>query len=266
MEKKMLKIVVCSAWILLFTPLAFAGDLIQWQDTSLTGLYGTGFEVDPETQQTLTVEHASGWSFGDLFFFTDFTYFDGDRAGEGGAKGKASYYGEISPRLSAGKIFRKDLSVLFVKDWLVAGCYEFGEDAAGKDFGIQNYLIGAGIDLDIPGFDFVQLNVYQRIPDHGDGKTIQLTPVWKLTLPVAGSAVIFDGFIDWVVNSDGSYSENLHICPQLKFDVGVLIGMKERSLLAGVEYDYWKNKYGIEDSNAFKTDQHAISGIVKYHF
>jgi nucleoside-specific outer membrane channel protein Tsx len=248
---------------------AFAGDFIQWTDTSLTGLYGTGFEIDPEDQITLTIEHANGWKWGDFFWFNDFIYFNGDDAGVNGAQGSSTYYGEISPRVSFGKMLNKDLSVLFIKDWLIAGCYEYGEDEFGEDFGIQNYLIGGGVDLDVPGFDFVQLNVYQRIPDTGEGETIQITPVWKITFPMGKSSFICDGFIDWVVNSDGGYSENLHIVPQLKVDLGAFMGMKKGALLAGAELDYWKNKYGIEDgTDPFvpDTDQFAYSGIVQYHF
>ena len=50
---------------------ANAADLLQWQNNSLTFLYGDNFKVNPEKQQTLTFEHASGWSFGDVFFFVD---------------------------------------------------------------------------------------------------------------------------------------------------------------------------------------------------
>ncbi len=65
----------------------------------------------------------------------------------------------------------------------------------------------------------------------------------------------------------GQGTDNLHICPQLKFDVGVFFGMEEQSLLAGVEYDYWKNKYGVEDGEfGLDSNQSAISGLIKYHF
>lgn len=240
---------------------ACAGDFLQWQDTSLSGLYGTGFKVDPETQQTLTVEHASGWSIGDLYFFTDFIYFDGETAG---AKGKSSYYGELAPRLSAGKIINKDLSVLFVKDWLLAGCYEFGEDATGKDFGLQNYLIGPAVDLEIPYFEFFQLNLYRRFNDgKSDPQSYQLTPAWRLPIPLGKSVFIFDGYVDWVF---GDGTDNLHVNPQFKFDVGVFAGLQPRALLIGVEYDYWKNKYDIPDSDAFPTTQSAYSAMLQYHF
>lgn len=34
----------------------------------------------------------------------------------------------------------------------------------------------------------------------------------------------------------------------------------------GIEYDYWTNKYGIEDSGAFNTDQSVFQAIAKLHF
>ena len=134
--------------------------------------------------------------------------------------------------------------------------------AFGDDFGIQNHLVGAGVDLDVPGFRFVQLNLYQRLPHEGDGNTTQLTAVWNYTTPVGKSAFICDGFLDWVINSDGGYSDNLHFCPQFKFDVGMLMGWDANRLNIGIEYDYWKNKYGIEGADL----QHAVSAMVKSHF
>lgn len=244
------------------TTLAFGGDFVQWTDTSLTGLYGTGFEVDPEDQTTLTIEHANGWKWGDFFWFNDFIYFNGDDAGIAGAQGTSTYYGEISPRVSLGKVLSKDLSLLFIKDWLFAYTYEYGENAAGEDFGIQNNLFGAGVDLEVPAFDFFQLNLYQRLPYKGDGETVQLTAVWKYSTPVGKSAFIFDGFMDWVVNSDGNYSKNLHFCPQLKFDIGTIWGWNPNRMNVGIEYDYWKNKYGIDGAKT----QNAVSLIVKSHF
>lgn len=78
----------------LMSPASFAAGP-QWHDTSLTLLYGDGFEVDPEEQTTLTLEHASGWGFGDLFLFMDFTHYHDSRRSDG-------FYGEFSPRFSYG--------------------------------------------------------------------------------------------------------------------------------------------------------------------
>ena len=47
-------------------PSAFAGDIIQWTDTSVTGLYGDDYKLAPAAEQTtITLESAGGWTYGD---------------------------------------------------------------------------------------------------------------------------------------------------------------------------------------------------------
>lgn len=242
--------VALAGMSLLLAGAASAGDLVQWQDNSISYLYGDNFDVDPETQHTLTFEHVSGWSMGDLFVFADFTYYDG---AESYSNGKSTYYSEIAPRLSAGKILDKDLSFLFVKDVLLAAAYEFGEG------GIENYLGGIGFDLEIPGFDFFQLNFYRRWEKSAYAtEAYQITPVWKMSFPVGPTEIVFDGFADIVFGAD---NDSINLTPQLKVDVGTLLGMEKSKLMAGVEYCYWENKYGIPSE-----DQTVVSGLIKYHF
>lgn len=245
---------------LLLTALALpaAAAPLLWQDNRLTYLAGQGYEVNPEYQQTLTFEHVSGWSHGDLFVFADATRFNGRKDA---LSGQDSYYGEFSPRLSLGKTLGREMKAGPLRDVLLAATYEFGEGD------VETLLAGPGFDLAIPGFDYFQLNVYRRFPENGrDGKTTQITPVWGLTFPVGASHVVFDGFIDWNVNSDGTYHSNLHFNPQLKYDLGPALGLGKKRLYVGLEYSYWKNKYGIKSTPAFKTDQSAASLILKAHF
>jgi len=238
---------------------ALAADLLQWQDNSLTYLNGIDFKVDPPKQQTVTFEHASGWSFGDLFIFVDGIKYNTEATN--GAGDGHTFYGEISPRLSLGKISGADLSFGPVKDVLLAATYEFGEDD------VDSYLLGPAVDLNIPGFDYFQLNTYLRTTDgRRDGDNVwQITPVWSYTIPVGDSDLVIDGFMDWVVDNDDSYHANLHFNPQIKYDLAKAMGWGKR-FYVGVEYDYWSDKYGIEDSSAFKTDQNTFSVIAKVHF
>lgn len=220
---------------------ALAADLLQWQDNSLTYLNGIDFKVDPPKQQTVTFEHASGWSFGDLFVFVDGIKYNTEATN--GAGDGHTFYGEISPRLSLGKISGADLSFGPVKDVLLAATYEFGEDD------VESYLLGPAVDLNIPGFDYFQLNTYLRTTDgRRDGDNVwQITPVWSYTIPVGDSDLVIDGFMDWVVDNDDSYHANLHFNPQIKYDLAKAMGWGKR-FYVGVEYDYWSDKYGIDDN------------------
>ena len=239
------------------------GDWLQWQSNSLTYLYGKDFTVNPEIQQTFTFEHADAWKYGDNFLFIDKIFYNGKADA---TNGNNTLYGEFSPRLSMSKITGQNIGFGPVKDVLLAMTYEFGE---GDN---ESYLIGPGFDLDVPGFDYFQLNFYHRTPD-GDraGHGVwQITPVWSYTIPVGKSDVLIDGYMDWVVDNDenknGTYHANLHFNPQIKYDLGKAMNWGDRQFYVGIEYDYWKDKYGIKDTAAFDTDQNTASLLLKAFF
>jgi len=242
---------------------ASAGDWMQWQSNSLTYLYGESFKVNPQNQQTLTYEHADGWKYGDDFLFVDNIFYNGKK--DSGV-GNNTLYGEFSPRLSFGKITGKDLSFGPIKDVLLAGTYEFGEGD------VESWLIGPGFDLNLPGFDYFQLNFYNRTAKGSrPGDNIwQITPVWSYTIPVGTSDILIDGYMDWVPqndkNSRGEYHANLHFNPQVKYDVGKALHMTPQKLYVGFEYDYWRNKYGIESTSGFDTNQNTASFLVKVFY
>ncbi len=190
--------------------------LINWQDNLISYMYGTGFKVDPDVQQTISFEHVSDWSFGDLFFCVDIYKYNGSDISDG-------LYGEVSPRISLGKITDSKIEFGIVKDVLFAFTYEFGKGDVGT------FLAGPGFDLDLPGFDYFKLNIYKRFPDGSrDGDTIQITPVWGMTFPCGESDIIFDGYLDWVIDNDDSYHSNFLFTPQLKYDLGKLMGYGAR--------------------------------------
>ncbi|WP_263140537.1 outer membrane protein OmpK [Pseudomonas sp. RIT-PI-AD] len=244
---------------------AHAGDVLQWQDNSLTYLYGKDFKIDPAIQQTLTFEHASGWSIGDLFLFVDSIHYNG---GRNGANDSRTFYGEISPRLSFGKLLDRKLEFGPIEDVLLAATYEFGEDD------VDAYLLGPAVDLKVPGFDYFQINTYYRRPDGDrDGRGVwQITPVWGYTLPLGNSDLLIDGYMDWVVDNDDSYHANLHFNPQIKYDLGKAMGWGVKHFYVGLEYDYWKDKYGIDNRSYLGdeilggTDQNTASLLLKVHF
>jgi nucleoside-specific outer membrane channel protein Tsx len=242
---------------------AVAGDWLQWHDNSLTYLAGRDYTVNPHQQQTLTFEHANGWKYGDTFLFVDVTAFNGEAdPGVGGL----TWYGEFAPRFSLGKLSGRALVAGPVKDVLLATAYEFGEGD------VESWLVGPGIDLAVPGFDYVQLNVYRRHPRYGDGDAQwQVTPVWAWTVPVGRSDLLVDGFVDWVVDNDRGRHAHLHFNPQVKYDLGKAMGWGGKTVYVGVEYDYWKNKFGIDDDGVLGrdvlggTNQNTASVLLKVH-
>jgi len=249
-----------------------------WTDTSVSVLpYGYGFEVDPREQSTLTIEHAHASKIGDFFGFVDFTKFHGAPSGSD----TETWYGELGPRLSFGKLSGNDISFhLFsksafeVKDVLLALQYERGEDPDVAEAA----LVGIGFDLDLREngflgglgkFNYVQLNFYGRAEltegTRSGFRDMQVTMVASYPFKVGQSDWLLDGYFDWVVGF-GSEEWSYHLNPQLTMDLGAAVWDVPRKLYAGVEIDLWWNKYQIPDSSAFNTNQAAVSLLLKYHF
>ena len=220
-----------------------------WQSNNIYLLHGMGYEVGSDEQTTITLEHSSEWSLGDLFIFTDLTKYRDSNQGDG-------VYGEFSPRLSLSKITSTDFNKGFIKDLLITSTIEFGKGD------VESFMIGPAIDFNIPGFDYFNLNIYQHFTTNDrDGETIQITPVWRITQELGSSKLIFEGFIDWNINNDGNYHSNIHINPRLKYALN-----KTASTMIGLEYSYWENKYGIKNSLSFDSNQSAISLFLNYKF
>ena len=247
----------------------------NWTDNSITLLpYGWGFEVDPGEQSTITFEHAHDSAIGDFFLFVDVIKYH-DAEGD-----DTTWYGEISPRLSLGKTLGKDLSFalhrysLFeVKDVLIAATYERGEDADVAEAA----LLGVGFDLDVREagwlgplgkFKYIQLNLYGRAELTEGARQgfhdMQVTMVAAKPFAIGSAQFLADGYFDWVVGL-GSEEWSYHLNPQVSLDVGNFWGTPDR-FYAGVELDFWWNKYQIPDSPAFDTDQAAVSLMFKGHF
>ncbi|WP_417682735.1 ion channel protein Tsx [Pseudidiomarina aquimaris] len=216
-----------------FAPSAQAEML--WQDVSLTYLNGSNYEVGDSDRQVLTFEHAAGHSWGDSFLFVD--RLDSD-------DGFTETYAELSPRLNV--INFSDDS--FFSGVYVATTWEIGD-------GFDNYLVGLGTDLRLPGFDFFQLNGYRRSNEFYESN-YQLTAAWGLPL---GGDFYYDGFLDWSSASTGHAAE-MNFTSQLKYNLGPALGYSNR-FYVGVEYAHWNNKFGIDG-----VDERNLNLLLKVHF
>jgi len=203
-----------------------------WSMTDAWLLHGNDFELGAPERDILRLEHADGWAYGDNYFFVD-SILSEDAAGAD----QTTMYGEFAPRFSLGKISDRELGAGPVTDLLLAVAINTGDD-------FRAYLYGAGIDLAVPGFSYFQLNVYVRDDRALPGETWQITPCWRLPLKLGPLQGNLQGFIDWA-GAEGPARQNLLIVPRLWLDVGALWG-EPGHLEAGVEYLYWKNKFGVD--------------------
>jgi len=206
----------------------------QWSSTAVSYLMGSGYEwTSAEDGAILTIDHASGWAYGDNFFFFDTFEPLGDGVG---------IYGEWHPRLSFGKMLNKNMAFGPVKDVLIATELNVGN-------GWRAYLYGVGFDLDIPHFNFFSINFMIRDDQTiADETTFQISPAWSAPFDLGSMKWSLGGFLDYY-GAEGVGEYQLLAQPQLLLDVGNF-AEKPGNLFVGIEYQYWKNKYnlGVDES------------------
>lgn len=220
----------------------------SFSTTNVQYLYGTQYELGDDTRSIISLEHANAWRYGDNFFFVDITNADrsGDQTGNG-------HYAELSPRLSLGKISGKDLSFGPIKDVLLSFNAEIPASPASR-----RYLWGMAVDFQVPKFTFVKLNWYVRNgTEPGLDTGQQVTLAWNLPFRIASLPMLFEGFADYAFGEDPK-EDNLITAPRLLVDAGGLFE-KPGCLYLGVEYQIWRNKFGIKD-----VDEDVAQAMVKW--
>ena len=248
-----------------------------WTSTRIDLLpYGWGFQVDPNEQTTLTLEHANEFKFGDSFFFIDASNYHSPNQDQG--QQDNTWYGEATIRLSPAKIFKTDLSFGPFKDVLIAGSYELGENSDVA----QALLLGVGFDFSDPfkkdlagvikgwvGFwRYIQLNIYARKELWADPpvkgfSAIQVSMSGGFEFNIDKSVFLFDGWFDWILGN-GPEEASFHIQPQFKVDVGNYWNWPNK-FYAGTELDLWWNKYQLKDIPGLTTNHYAASILLKYY-
>lgn len=235
----------------LLTPIqnACAAD---WSETNAQIYHGTGFRDpgNPEnvSKTTVTLEHASGYAYGRNYFFVD-SYWPSS----GNAPRTNNFYGEYYHYLSLSKVTGKQMSFGPVKDVNVTAGVNAG--AATDGAGTRVLLYGLTLDLDVPGFKFLSVDVL-RYDDRSHflgnpgnlSPTMQITPVWNVPFSLGSAQFAFTGFCD-LIGSRGQGTSRQTLCqPQLRLDVGNFFGRKD-AVYVGTEYQYWHNKFGMKGLN-----------------
>jgi nucleoside-specific outer membrane channel protein Tsx len=195
----------------------------------------------------LTIENAAGWSWGSSYFFVDVLRSDGTDSHA------TEVYSEWYPSASLSKLSGRAFAFGPVRDVSAT----LGINAGTKSTGAAPLVLlpGATLDLKLPGFAFFSLGTYfyidkGRIGGASNGchdTTYQLTPSWALPFRIGSVQLSFDGFIDFI-GSHGQCESQIISQPQLKVDLASF-GAKPGVFQVGIEWQYWRNKFGIEGLN-----------------
>lgn len=223
-----MKRVVYGVWLLAGICVGAAAE--EWSETNIQYLYGSSFDrlpgevaVEGGTMETITIEHAGGWAYGRNFFFVDLM------SGDFNNNKEQLLYGEWIPKLSLSKVSGSELSWGCVKDLFFAG-----EINQGDDFRVYN--LGAGVALQLKGFDFFDLSLYHRKDNYNEA-TFQVAAAWKSSFTLASLPLVFEGFFDYYGTD---YGTEIISQPRLLLE-GKVFGEATKTLQAGVELYYYRS-------------------------
>jgi len=236
-----------------------------WGNTEVQLQAGGEFEnvgmPGTKTGTITTFQHAGGWEYGDNFFFVDHSQY----SGKGNLPDSAEFYGEWYSNFSLGAMTGSDLSFGPVKDiGLVAG-FNYAPEVDSSWV-----LPGMRLALDLPGFAFAQFDITAFIHANGadsslagnfgapfsiidEDTSFMVDFAWALPFKLGSTSWSFEGHAEYIdgrtqVNNFGTTELEswILIQPQVRLDVGELIGTPSNRLFAGIEYQYWKNKLGAK--------------------
>jgi len=217
----------------------------------------------------LTGQHASGWSFGDIFTFADFS--------KGADSDETHFndwdiYSELYINFSSSKILKAKYGDGVLRDiGLIAGVNY------GMDPGVLKFLPGVRFAWNIPGFAFLNTDVTAYLDasegvDGGEFNAPKETDSWMLDVNFASKPLQIgdqyfnvEGHVEHIGKRHNEFGERVHGHilgqPQVRWDAGNAMFGKRDKLFLGIEYQFWFNKLGEED-----VDEHAVQALAVWRF
>jgi nucleoside-specific outer membrane channel protein Tsx len=229
----------------------------------IQALDGSSFRepgVSNVVKKTFTLENSAAWSWGSSYFFLDYM------RSNSSDQNATEFYGEWYPSASVSRITCRDFSARpILNDILLTMGFNAGTKSTGAS--PLAFLPGITWDLKIPYFQFFSVGTYAymdrgRVNGQGNGcnsNTYQITPSWSLPFAIRSASFRFDGFVDYI-GKHGQCAHQIVSQPTIKLDLGNF-NSKPNRLFAGVEWSYWRNKYGISGLN-----QTAPQAVVMWVF
>ncbi len=230
-----------------------------WSNTELHLQFGTletpGFAGGGDKSTTIfTLQHASGWKYGDNFFFFDVI------SADGGGFNDTETYGEWYSYFSFRKIGGKEEMKGALKDVRFIAGFNWSADAD-----VIKYLPGIGLSWNAPGFAFLNTDFTMYIDDSvgigNGGSAPSEDDSWMIDVNWArpiGTKWSIEGHAEYIgsrTNEFGGPVEAWILAqPQIRYFLNP-------SVAIGIEYQYWENKLGDA-----ATDESTVQALLVWKF
>lgn len=259
----------CSLASAIVLALAPAAQAFDWSDTSVGYRYGTRYG-EPYGRNDIhknifSLTHVDGYQYGTNFFNADWLLSDSrDPSSPGSNSGAHEVYVVYRHTLDLGKVSSSKLAFGPVRGvGLTAGFDWNTKTDAGYNSRKRMLVAGPTLMLDVPGFLNMSLLALWESNAPYNGFTGVHTsryrydthPMLNLAwgIPVGDTALSFEGFANFIGSKGkdefgGDTKPETNIDMELMGDVSPWLGAKKNTFKLGVEYQYWKNKFGNDSS------------------
>ena len=264
----------------------------DWSDTSIGYRYGTDFaepvNANKISKDILNLTHASGYKYGSNYFNVDMLLSDDkDPAGAGSGNGAQEIYVVYRHTLDIGKVTGSPIQFGPVRGMGAVAGFDFNTKTdAGYNSKKRMLVAGPSLMFDVPGFLNVALlalwesnapyNTFTKTstPRYGYDAHPMLNVTWGIPVTSGAVPLSFEGFANFIAAKgknefNGDTAAETNIDMMAMFDVSGLVGAKPKTIRAGLEYQYWENKFGNDNSNAYYkggATAKTTMARVEYHF
>lgn len=229
MKKTITAITAASTLLMGLTAVGQTAYAANWSSSKVEVLYGQNFKRGPngadQDEATFTFANATGFDWGDSFIFADV-----NRANK--SENTGGTHLEFSTRYNVWKA---------ADGGIIKGAYGIvqGDMTSNKFVSKIVPMGGASLDWAVPGFKFFKTHLQYRDDPTLDGSSVQFNLVWNSEFKLGEQQFSFEGFADWTSGEGTGNETNFLMQPQLLWHVN-------KSVAVGVEYQYWKNRLGID--------------------
>ena len=221
---------------------------------------GTGGTADTTI---ITLQHAGGWEYGDNFFFIDHSRYNVNNDANFPVEDSSEFYGEWYSNFSIGAITGKKLAFGPVKDVGIVAGANFAPEIDSMWL-----LPGVRFALDLPGFAFAQVDITGYTHQGGGSASSPVFTVidedssfmvdfaWAYPFKIGSTNWSIEGHLEYIdgrqqINNFGTVELESWVLfqPQIRLDLGEVLGNTPGKIFVGIEYQYWKNKLGEKGTN-----------------
>ena len=250
-----------------------AAHAADWSDTYIGYRYGTSFG-EPFNNQDIAknifnLGHVSGYKYGTNFLNVDMLLSDSkDPASPGSSSGAQEIYVVYRHTLDLGKITGRPESFKFgpIRGvGLTAGFDANTKDDAGYNSKKRMLVAGPTVMLDVPGF--LNVSILQLWESNAPYNKFSHTatdrydydphPMLNLAwgIPIGSLPLSFEGYANFIASKGknefgGGTKPETNIDMQVMYDASSLLGASKNTAKIGLEYQYWRNKFGNDHTGA----------------